>query len=78
MKQNITLSLDTNVLKQAKQLAAKKHQSISRFLADELASRVEADRKYEMHMRQALALMEKGFDLGGGPYLTREQAHARR
>jgi len=78
MKQNITLSLDTAVLKQAKQLAAKKHQSVSSFLADELASRVDADRKYEINMRHALALMEKGFDLGGGPYLAREQTHARR
>ena len=78
MKQNITLSLDTVVLKQAKQLAAKRHQSVSSFLANELTSTVDANRKYEQHMRQALALMEKGFDLGGGPYLTREQAHARR
>ncbi len=77
MKQNITLSLDTAVLKHAKQLAAKKNQSVSRLLADELAGCVEAERDYELHQRQALAWLEKGFNMGGR-YLTRDQAHARR
>ena len=77
MKQNITLSLDTVVLKHAKQLAAKKNQSVSRLLADELTASVEAEREYQRHQRQALAWLEKGFNLGGR-YLTRDQAHARR
>ena len=77
MKQNITLSLDAAVLKHAKQLAAKNNQSVSRLIADELTARVEAERDYELHQRQALAWLEKGFNMGGR-YLTRDQAHARR
>ena len=77
MKQNITLSLDTVVLKRAKLLAAKKNQSVSRLLADELTARVEAERDYDLHQRQALAWLEKGFNLGGH-YLTRDEAHGRR
>lgn len=76
MKQNITLSLDTAVLKRAKKLAATKNQSISRLLADDLTARVDAERQYEIHQRQALQWLEQGFDLGGR-YLTRDQAHAR-
>ena len=42
MKQNITLSLEKDLLRKARILAAKKSTSISRLIADELATIVQA------------------------------------
>jgi len=43
MKQNITLSLDKEVIRKSKILAAKKETSISKLLADSLARIVEKE-----------------------------------
>jgi hypothetical protein len=43
MKQNITLSLDKEVIRKGKILAAKKESSISRMLAETLKSAVEKE-----------------------------------
>lgn len=78
MKLRVTLSLDTDVLAKLKRDAVTRQQSLSNYVAGLISSRADADQVYERCMRRALASMEIGFDLGGGPYLTREQAHARR
>ena len=77
MKQKITLSLDVALLQQATVFATEKNQSVNAYLEDILSERVANAHKYESHRRQAIALMEHGFNLGG-KYLTREQAHERR
>ena len=76
MKQNVTVSLDAEVLQAAKVLAAQRKTSLSRLLADELAEQVRRSRDYEQCKRAARALLEQGLPLSGPP-LTREEAHER-
>lgn len=68
MKQNITLSLDVALIREAKVLAAKRNTSVSRLLADELEERIHDDHAYECAKRAALALLDNAkLDLGGAP-----------
>lgn len=76
MKQNITLSLDVGLLREAKVLAARRNTSVSRLLADELAEHIHRDHAYERAKRAALSLMKEGLPLGGKP-LSREELHER-
>ena len=78
MKQNITLALDKELIRQVKILAAEKSPSISALLTDELERLVNKDDAYEQAKRQALKSLEKGYDLGGGNYLTREEMYDRK
>ncbi|MEZ5453871.1 MAG: hypothetical protein R3E93_13815 [Thiothrix sp.] len=66
MKQNITLSLDKELIQQIKILAAQKSTSISALLTAELERLVKKDDAYQQAMEQAFASMEKGYDFGGG------------
>lgn len=76
-KQNVTISLSRNVLKKAKILAARRETSISGLLARELESLVGDAEAYERAERQALALLEKGFHLGGQIRGGRDEWHER-
>ena len=76
MKQNITLSLDTRLLREAKLLAAQRHTSVSGLLAEELEARISRESDYERCRRAALALMQEGMPLGGSP-LSRDALHER-
>lgn len=78
MKQNITLSLDKQVLKKVKVLASKRDISITRLLADELTKMVHEDDQYESSKRRAIARLKKGFHLGGTTVTRREELHERR
>ncbi len=78
MKQNITLSLEKELLQQIKILAAQKSTSISALLTAELERLVKKDDAYQQAMEQAFASMEKGYDFGGGNYLTREEMYDRK
>jgi hypothetical protein len=66
MKQNITLSLEKDIIHKARIIAAKRTTSVSQMLSDE----------YEQACQQALADLDKGLRLGGAP-ATREALHAR-
>ena len=77
MRQNITLSLDTVTLKQAKQLAAQRNLSVSKLLAEDLGARVAAERRFEQARRQALSWLKGGALDIGGKYLGRDSAHDR-
>jgi hypothetical protein len=78
MKQNITLSLDRNVLKKVKVLAAKKDVSVTRLLAEELTKIVHEDDQYESSKRRAMARLKKGFHLGGFTFTRRDELHEQR
>jgi hypothetical protein len=78
MKQNITLSLDKEVLKKVKVLASKRDVSITRLLAEELTKIVYEDDQYESSKRRAIARLKKGFHLGGPAFTRREELHERR
>ncbi len=76
-KQNVTISLNRQVLKKAKILAARRETSISGLLADQIESLVGQEEAYERAERQARALLEQGFHLGGGTRVSRDELHER-
>jgi len=64
-------------LKKARVLAARQATSISKLLADQIEMLVGEDEAYERAERQALALLDKGFSLGGVIRGTRDEWHER-
>jgi hypothetical protein len=76
-KQNITLSLDRQVLRKARILAARRETSISGLIAREIESLVGQEEAYERAERQARELLEKGFHLGGVIRSRRDEWHER-
>jgi hypothetical protein len=77
MKQNVTVSLDRQTLRKAKILAAKQGTSISGLLAEQIEVLVGAEEAYERAERQALALLDQGFHLGGVIRASRDELHER-
>ena len=76
-KQNLTVSLSSEMVQKAKVLAAKRSTSISGLLAAQIEALVNADEAYEAAHRAALDLMERGFHLGGVHSIPRQQLHER-
>ena len=76
MKQNITLSLEKSILKDAKVLAAEQSMSVSALLAQELVRLVKQDRAYRQARLSAIDDLEQGLQLGGSP-LDRESLYDR-
>jgi hypothetical protein len=76
-KRNLTVRLDWETIRKAKVLAAKRSTSISGLVAQQIEVLVGEDEAYELAKRQALELLEKGFDLGGKIRATRDEWHER-
>jgi hypothetical protein len=76
-KQNVTVSLTTETIRKVKVLAARRSTSISGLLAEQIESLVGADEAYERSERAALAILDKGFHLGGVISAGREELHER-
>jgi hypothetical protein len=64
MKQNITISLDKQVIQKARATAARRAITVSRMLADEVAWLVSDSERYEQSRIQAVADLERGMYLG--------------
>jgi len=77
LKTNLTLSVDDDLLRDAKVLAARRGTSVSRLMADQLEELVRRDRDYEGARRRATARLEHGFDLGWSPPVSRDELHER-
>ena len=77
MKQNITLSIDKNLLKKARVIAAQKQMSVSQMLSQELQAIVHDSDHYALAKKKALANLRSGFDLGGRKPVSREELHER-
>ena len=77
MKQNITLSIEKNLLKKGKVLAAKRNLSLSKMLSMELERLIKKTERYEICKRNALAQLKKGFHLGGSIPSSRDELHER-
>jgi hypothetical protein len=75
-KTNITLKIDTNLLREIKILAAKEGTSITALMAALMEERVKKGSDYERLKRRALARLHKGLDLGGRPS-SREDIYER-
>ena len=76
-KQNVTISLSRQVLKKARILAARRETSISGLLAQEIESLVGEEEAYERAERQAMAILDKGFHMGGVIAASRDELHER-
>jgi hypothetical protein len=77
MKQNVTISLDRQTICKAKIVAARRGTSISGLLAQQIEILVGEEEAYERAERQAVALLDEGFHLGGGTPTSREELHER-
>jgi len=77
MKQKITLSIDKEIIKNAKVLAAQRQTSISRMLSEELQKLIEDSEEYERSKKQALNNIITGFHMGGNITVSREELHER-
>lgn len=77
MKQNITLSIEKDLLQKAKFLAVQRNSSISQMLSQELEKMVSDADKYEIAKRKALKTLKNGFRMGGKITASRDELHAR-
>lgn len=77
MHRNITLTLDEDVIRKARVLAARRNRSVSALLRQELCRLVAEDDAYEAAKRVALERLERGLHLGGGPLPSRDELHDR-
>ena len=77
MKQNITLSIDKELIKKARIIAAHRQTSISGMLSSELLKVIQMTEKYELAQLKAIDNLKKGFHLGGGTIPSREDLHER-
>ncbi len=76
-KANITLAIEPRLLKKARAVAARRGQSVSALLADELRELVDEDGRYTSAQKRAPSLFQNPLSLGGVP-LRREELHERR
>ena len=76
-KQNVTVSLNVQVIRKAKILAAKRSTSISSMLAEHIEALVNEDEAQERAACSAIARLEGGLRMGGGKLASREELHER-
>ena len=76
-KQNITVRLSKQTIQKARVLAARRATSISSLVADQIEQLAAKEADYDRAMRHAIAMMEKGFHLGGVHKIDRETLHER-
>ena len=77
MKQNITLSLDKDLIQRAKVISAKRRSSISNMLSQELQRIIESAENYETSRKKAIFNLRTGYHLGGIITASREELHER-
>ena len=77
MKQNITVTLDKELIRRAKVIAAERAKSVSGLLADEIERLVSENDRYEEAKTAAIAELRRGYRLGGGPLPRRGEVYDR-
>lgn len=77
MKQNVTLSLDKDLIKKAKILAAQKDTSITGLLSEYFKKAVTQEETYQAAKQKALQQLEKGYSFGGKKIPRRDILHER-
>jgi hypothetical protein len=77
MKANITLKLDSDLLREAKILAAEEDTSVSALLAARLEQIVRERKTYDRARKRALARLREGLDLRWTPPRSRDELHER-
>lgn len=78
MRQNLTVQLDADTIKKARVLAAKRSTSVSRLVASEIDRLVREDDDYQRARGEALAELERGYNLGSeGRLVKRDELYDR-
>jgi hypothetical protein len=77
MKTNVTLKLDSDLLREVRVLAAEQGSSISALLADRLEAMIRERKAFEKARRSALARLRDGLDLRWSPPTSRDELHER-
>lgn len=77
MKANITLKLDSELIREAKVLAAQRGTSVSRMMAEQLEELIRREKDYASALRRALARLESGYDMCWQPPVSRDELHER-
>jgi len=77
MKANITLKLDTDLLRKVRILAAEEGVSVSGLLAAKLDEVVRQRKGYDRSRKRAVARLREGFDLGWKRPRSRDELHER-
>jgi len=76
-RRNVTISINPEMIRKAKILAARRSTSISGLLAEQIELLAGAEEMYERAERAALAQLEEGFHLGGTITASRDELHER-
>lgn len=76
-KQNLTVSLDRQTILMARIIAARRSTSISGLVAHQIELLVGEEEVYERAEREAVALLDQGFHLGGVGRVSRDELHER-
>ena len=77
VKSNITLKLDSDLLRQARILAAQEGSSVSAMLSQRLEELIRKRKEYDEARQDALAQLETGYELHWTPPRTRDELHER-
>ena len=77
MKTNITLKLDSALLREIRILAAEEGTSISAMLAARLEEIVRQRKTYDQARKRALARLKRGLDMHWTPPRSRDEIHER-
>jgi hypothetical protein len=77
MKTSITLKIESELLREARVLAAKEGTSISALMASRLEQIVREAKAYDRAHRRARARLRNGFDLGWRRPHSRDELHER-
>ena len=77
MKTNVTLKLDSDLLREVRVLAAEQGSSISALMADRLEAMIRERKAFEKARRSALARLREGLDLRWSPPRSRGELHER-
>lgn len=76
-RQNLTISLTRQTLQKARVIAARRATSISGLVAEQIELLVGEEEAYARARRQAMALLDQGFHLGGVIRASRDEWHER-
>jgi hypothetical protein len=77
MKTNVTLKIESDLLREARILAAMENTSISALLAARLEQSVRERKGYDQARRRALHRLRTGYDLQWTPAGSRDELHER-
>jgi hypothetical protein len=76
VRTNLTLQLESDVIRRARIVAAKRGTSVSALAASQLMALVAEDERYEQARQRAEAILRRAADRGGRTW-TRDELHDR-